>query len=407
MTTSSEKTTTIISPSSKSDIKELLSDLYIREKAWFPSGLGSRLHWGPPIEKPCKQVSVKNLNRIIEHCKEDLTITVEAGASLAEIQNALAKHQQWIPIDWPWGSDPLTNPPSSGSIGGLVARGLSGSLRHRHMNIRDQIIGIEILRTDGTPANAGGKVVKNVAGYDLMRLLCGSWGSLALITELTLRTQPIKKHRSSILLTGELDKLENCRIALGRKNITPEFFDWVDINPENWGLQIGLASVNNEAIESQLIIIENLSKENQLHTKRDSWKSPQIEGIEYLVPNESLTWLVRLAIPPSQIYAFINSQIMNELVGWKWRIPAIIGVGDGWQVYSEKINFSNPEAIKKLRDIAQELGGQITILTQPDGCNPRLYSWQDAKSRDLIKSIKLQFDPKNQLSKGRLPGVKS
>ena len=73
----------------------------------------------------------------------------------------------------------IRSPESAGSIGGLVARGLAGGLRQQHLGVRDQIIGIGLLRSDGTSAKAGGRVVKNVAGYDLMRLLCGSWGSLA------------------------------------------------------------------------------------------------------------------------------------------------------------------------------------------------------------------------------------
>ncbi len=92
----------------------------------------------------------------------------------------------------------------AGSIGGLVARGLAGGYRQRYLGVRDQLIGIALLRADGTAARAGGKVVKNVAGYDLMRPLCGSWGSLGLITAVTLRTQPIPPQRRGLRLHGQL-----------------------------------------------------------------------------------------------------------------------------------------------------------------------------------------------------------
>ena len=122
---------------------------------------------------------------MIDHAVDDLTITVEAGLPLNTLQELLAEQGQWLPVDWPRGG-------CAGSIGGLVARGLAGGLRQRHLAIRDQLIGIGLLRSDGIAAKAGGRVVKNVAGYDLMRLLCGSWGSLALITEVTLRLQPMR-----------------------------------------------------------------------------------------------------------------------------------------------------------------------------------------------------------------------
>ncbi len=180
--------TSLLTPTSLPDLRELVKDLYSTETLWHPCGLGTRLNWGPPIKSTSNPVTVQKINRIIEHSQQDLTITVEAGLPLADLQAALQEKKQWLSVDWPWGSQVITDPKSGGTIGGLVARGLSGSLRQQYMGIRDQLIGIGLIRSDGVSAKAGGKVVKNVAGYDLMRLLCGSWGSLAIITELTIRT---------------------------------------------------------------------------------------------------------------------------------------------------------------------------------------------------------------------------
>ena len=85
----------------------------------------------------------------------------------------------------------------------MIARGISGGLRHRHQGVRDQILGINMIRADGTKAKAGGRVVKNVAGYDLMRLLCGSWGSLALITQVTLRVKPLINFSRVVTIKGK------------------------------------------------------------------------------------------------------------------------------------------------------------------------------------------------------------
>ena len=107
-----------------------------------------------------------------------------------------------------------------------MARGLAGGFRQRYLGIRDQLIGIGLLRADGVAARAGGKVVKNVAGYDLMRLFCGSWGSLGLITELTLRTLPLPPQRRGLWIQGDLADLERLSRWLLRSSLTPERVDW-------------------------------------------------------------------------------------------------------------------------------------------------------------------------------------
>ncbi|WP_432785307.1 FAD-binding oxidoreductase [Cyanobium sp. BSA11S] len=181
-------------------LADLLRELHAEGTPWLPAGSGSRLHWGPPVRDTATVVSTQRLNRIVDHAVGDFTVTVEAGTPLRELQEVLRRENQWLTIDWPWGSDADGN--GAGSVGGLVARGLAGGLRQRYLGVRDQLIGIGLLRADGVAAHAGGKVVKNVAGYDLMRLFTGSWGSLGLITEVTLRTSPQPPERRGLLLQG-------------------------------------------------------------------------------------------------------------------------------------------------------------------------------------------------------------
>ncbi|MFM7314334.1 MAG: FAD-binding oxidoreductase, partial [Cyanobium sp.] len=153
------------------DLPELVRELHRQGTAWVPAGHGSRMDWGAPLRHPCTLLSCSALTGIVEHNPGDFTLTVRAGTPLQEVQASLAAHRQWLAVDLPWGSD-LTGS-GAGSIGGLVARGLSGGYRHRHLGVRDQLIGLSMLRSDGVEARAGGRVVKNVAGYDLMRLFCG------------------------------------------------------------------------------------------------------------------------------------------------------------------------------------------------------------------------------------------
>ncbi|MFO0118707.1 MAG: FAD-binding oxidoreductase, partial [Cyanobium sp.] len=181
------------------ELQELVRELHRQGTPWLPAGLASRLDWGAPVA-PCTVVSCGALSGIREHSPGDFTVTVGAGTSLEELQQALAPHRQWLAIDPPFATgssavpglgpgQPTAPGQGQGSIGGLVARGLAGGYRERYLGVRDQLIGLRLLRADGVEAMAGGKVVKNEAGYDLMRLFGGSWGSLGLITEVTLRTR--------------------------------------------------------------------------------------------------------------------------------------------------------------------------------------------------------------------------
>ena len=212
-----------------SALQELVRDLHRQATPWLPSGLSSRLQWSDPVQPAPGEseplvVSTRRLDQLLEHRRGDFTVTVQAGLPLAQLQAALAEANQWLALDWPWGSGAQGQ--GSGSVGGLVARGLAGGLRQRHLGVRDQVIGLSLLRADGTVARAGGQVVKNVAGYDLMRLLCGSWGSLGLITDVTLRTLPRPRHRSGLLLQGPAEALEPLRrLCLGAA-LAPQRLDW-------------------------------------------------------------------------------------------------------------------------------------------------------------------------------------
>ena len=212
---------------------------------WIPCGTRNHLDWGPALNKNHETISCSNINRIVNHAVDDLTITVESGLAISELQALLAEKGQWLPIDWPRDGN-------KSSIGGMVARGISGGLRHRYQGIRDQILGISLIRADGTKAKAGGRVVKNVAGYDLMRLLCGSWGSLALITELTLRTQPLRPARRSLLVEGDLENQDVFRVELLRTTLTPERCDWIKSGDGAWRLRLVVSSVSDKAVEVML-----------------------------------------------------------------------------------------------------------------------------------------------------------
>jgi len=177
-------------------------------------GGGTKSGWGSSPAAPAVVLSTLSLNRVVAHRHGDLTATVEAGARLDDVNRELARHGQWLPLDPPW-SDRAT-------IGGIVATNDAGPRRHRYGTPRDLIIGIEIARADGVRAKAGGIVVKNVAGYDLARLMTGSFGSLALITSATFKLYPLAPaSRTVIIDLPSSAPVGSLMAALNGSHLTP------------------------------------------------------------------------------------------------------------------------------------------------------------------------------------------
>ena len=158
-------------------------------------------------------VRADGMNRILEHDPGDLTCTVEAGVRLSELRAALANAGQRLSLD----------PPGDPSIGALLARNVSGPLRHRFGAPRDLVLGATLVLADGTIANAGGKVVKNVAGYDLGRLVCGSEGRLAFIARVSFRLHPLPKATRTIVV--ETDEAASVAGALLASQLQPSVLD--------------------------------------------------------------------------------------------------------------------------------------------------------------------------------------
>jgi|TARA_X000000950_G_scaffold186681_1_gene225944 glycolate oxidase FAD binding subunit len=375
------------SPATRKELIALVRQWHDAASPWIPSGLGTRLDWGPPLDARHPVLSCRGLNRVIDHAVDDLTITVQAGCPLADLQAVLAERGQWLPLDQPRGE-------AQGSIGGLVARGLAGGLRQRHLGVRDQIIGITLLRSDGVEARAGGRVVKNVAGYDLMKLLCGSWGSLALITELTLRVQPIRPAHATLLLHGDLSSQNSFRAELLRSTLTPERCDWQSRGDGHWQLRLLLSSVSDQAVEDQMKRLEAMAGSHRLKTQRHSGADPLDSGLPCMDP----TWLVRVALPSAVLHQLLSDGTLLALKAWQWDLAAGAGCGDGW--CSEP---TAPYRVDALRRRVIDLGGQLTVLKQPQAAG--LPAWLDAPARPVIEAVKRQFDPRQQLCRGRLPGV--
>jgi glycolate oxidase FAD binding subunit len=169
----------VLSPSSTSDVAAMLTDAAEQQLTVLPRGAG--LGWHDPDADIV--IDTRRMDKVVEHAAGDLVARVQAGATMGHVAEVLAKAGQRLALDVP----------PDVTVGGMIATGLAGPLRFRYGSPRDLLLGVTVVRPDGVVARSGGKVVKNVAGYDLGKLFAGSHGTLGLITEATFRLHPIPK----------------------------------------------------------------------------------------------------------------------------------------------------------------------------------------------------------------------
>src|SRR5258707_14098055 len=170
-------------PGSEQELGRVLKLANAAGLAVIPRGGGTKLEWGNSPVRADVILSTARLNRVLEHPWADLTVSVEAGCTIAKLQETLAKHGQRLALDPLW--------PRKATIGGVLSTNDGGALRLRFGALRDLIIGVTIALPDGTLASSGGKVVKNVAGYDLPKLVTGALGTLGVITRAVFRLHPL------------------------------------------------------------------------------------------------------------------------------------------------------------------------------------------------------------------------
>ena len=171
-------------PGSPEEAAELLRSLGEAGRAVRPLGGGTKRDWGGAGEPVAVELRTGGMARILEHNEGDLTAVLQAGVPLAEAQAAFAEKGQMLALDPPLGRG------DAATVGGMVATADSGPLRHRYGGVRDLVVGITVAMSDGVLAKAGGKVIKNVAGYDLGKLFAGSYGTLGLVATVTVRLHP-------------------------------------------------------------------------------------------------------------------------------------------------------------------------------------------------------------------------
>ncbi len=359
----------------------------------LPCGNGSKLDWGGLTDNIHLIVSTQKCDRIIEHAVGDLTVTVEGGVTLASLQATLATTNQFLPIDPAY--------PQEATIGGIVATADTGSLRNRYGGIRDLVLGISFVRADGKIAKAGGRVVKNVAGYDLMKLFTGSYGTLGIITQVTFRTYPLLSASQTMLVTGEGEKIQQLIKSLRNSGLTPVAADVVCASAmkqlsiaEEMGLLVRFQTIPESITEQcqQLqAMMQPLGLEGKQYSDQDEkqlWE--QLSEITR-IPSSTTAIVCKLGLLPTQAVSLLN-QLDHKILA---RIHVGSGLGE------LQLSHENIEIIQKLRSYCDINQGFLTILTATKSIKQQVEPWgYKGNTVNLMKTIKQKFDPNNIFKPG-------
>jgi glycolate oxidase FAD binding subunit len=230
-------------PDSPEEAAALLRSLGQEGRPVRPRGGGTK-PWGPPID--AVEVETGGLNRILEHNVGDFTAIVQAGVPMAEAQAAFAEHGQMLAVD------PALGGEAGATVGGIMAAADSGPLRHRYGSMRDLVVGATVALSDGTVATSGGKVIKNVAGYDLAKLFTGSFGTLGLILRIAVRLHPLPPRTASAVgASDDPERIGAAALALAGHPLEADCLD-LDWRDGSGGLLVrfGSAAAPHQAAET-------------------------------------------------------------------------------------------------------------------------------------------------------------
>jgi glycolate oxidase FAD binding subunit len=343
-------------------------------------GGGTKQGWGNPVPEPAVILRTASLDRIIEHNVGDLTATVEAGVPLAAAQTKFAAEDQMLALDPPLGAD------RTATVGGVFATADSGPLRHRYGGPRDLIIGITVALSDGTVARAGGKVIKNVAGYDLAKLFTGSLGTLGAIVSVNVRLHP----RPHAFATAFGVSAEPAVIAAGAQALAaaPLELESLDVAwREGRGRLLARTGGTQPDARAQRAVV--LMRNQGLREVEVTGDDEAIWAQQRAGQRSEQAALVRLAAPPSALEAVLEAarDCGATLVG-----RAALGTS-----YLEL----DPDAVASLRQRFSDARA-VVLLDGPVELRRRLDPWGATKgpALELMQRIKRSFDPAGTCNPG-------
>jgi len=360
--------------------------------AVVPRGSGTKLDWGNPPRRAQLILSTARLNRIVEHVWADLTVTVEAGCTLQSLQQTLGQHGQRLAFDGLW--------PERATIGGILSTNDSGALRLRFGALRDLIIGVTIALPDGTLASSGGKVVKNVAGYDLPKLVTGALGTLGVITRAVFRLHPLPRSAKTFSFSAENSAdMQQDILAIQDSQLahTSLQIRCATGEPPSADILFEATDAGLTAQESQLRKLLGSARVEQ--SPASIWDARQ----NLWNPPANSTLLGKISLLPTHIaktFDFLKSLGNSRKVSWQIVLQAT-GIGMLW-LEGDPDQLS--AVVKQSRTELESRSGALVILHRPSELRA-IDAWGNAgDSISLMRAVKHQLDPKSILNPGRFVG---
>jgi glycolate oxidase FAD binding subunit len=316
-------------------------------------------------------VGTSNMDRIIEHAAGDLVVTAQAGVPLAALQEHLAPARQCLALD---------PPEASATVGGVVAAAASGPRRLRYGTPRDLLIGITVVLADGTVARSGGKVVKNVAGYDLGKLFTGSFGTLGVIAECTFRLHPLAAARR--VVTAQLHDPAAAARRVFASGASPAALEW-----DGHTMTAVIESVESAAVAQADDVVAAIGGEISDALPAGFGERPWSAGgiglklTHRLSALRELLHIVASRLPEAQLRAHVGS--------------GVIWVG---------ASGDDLHMLEQLREAVAPYDGGVVVVTAPAAAKRDVDVWGPARGVAVMRRIKDQFDPDGRMSPGRFVG---
>ena len=361
-----------------------------------PWGGGTAMGLGNPPRSLDVVVKTTRLNQVIEHDPANLTVTVQSGMTLNALQNVIAAEKQFLPFDAPL--------PQRSTLGGIVAANLNGPRRSSYGSVRDLVIGMKVLLASGEIIKAGGKVVKNVAGYDMCKLFTGSLGTLGIIAEVTLRVAPIPAHSATVIATGTLANAAQYANQLTRTKLLPTAVHLLNTGgTASWQLAVSFDGFA-ETVARQVNDSEEMTQRLGLTQEViDGGRQQQYWQVVADLPVSQDRLVYRLTVPRGAVV-----QTISTIADWSKTestptICADVAMGTVWLVLPAK-----PPALElfpRLIALAEQQRGHAVIFTAPAGLKQAVDVWGLATpAHTLMRKIKQEFDPAALLNPGRFVG---
>ncbi len=371
------------------EIAEILRFAGSAGLAVTPTGGGTKLGWGDPVAAPIL-LRLARMTALREHSWHDMTCTVEAGCSWSALETQLASHGQMVALDPLW--------PSRATVGGIVSTNDGGALRLRYGSLRDLIIGMTVVLTDGSITRSGGKVVKNVAGYDLHKLMTGGFGTLAVIASVNFRLHPLEKQaRTWTATTPDPAQLRAPLQALLDSQLIPCSVQ-LRMGLRECALDVRVAAVP-ECLEDHAARLQEIFAPLAL-TESD----PSVWQARENLFAQPGALVLKASLLPADLCA-VATDLRQQAA--KDQIELAIAA-QAFGLMTVALT-APPDAaflfVERLRQRLRPSGGSVVALQIPDSLRGRLEVWDcQSNALPLMQEIKRRFDPNRILNPGRFVG---